>query len=146
MSSDITRAADLLKFAAMRMLVCQLQFQDGSGSPAAGAALGGLRHLHTELADAVQRLCPDGQNTEAWSARYADGRPVISAMPLDGGPGLFVHVWHPDPTHPMNNPGALDVVTTRDGSRKQVIVTAPGYIDAVSLPETATASATLGHQ
>ena len=79
----------------------------------------------------MARLCPDGQNAEAWSGRYSDGHPVISAMPLDDGPGLYVHTWHPDRTHPMNNPGELEVITTPDGTRKRILVTAPGCIDAV---------------
>jgi hypothetical protein len=69
--------------------------------------------------------------------RYDDGRPVISATPLGGG--CYVHVWHPDRTHPMNNPSALDVITTPDGSRKRVLVVAEGFLDAVSVAEIAAA-------
>ena len=32
----------------------------------------------------------------------------------------------------MNNRGELDVITTADGTRKQVIVSAPGCIDAIT--------------
>lgn len=42
---------------------------------------------------------------------------------------------HPSPTHPQNSPCELDLITTADGTRKQMLVTAPGVIDAVSLPE-----------
>jgi hypothetical protein len=134
MSDDVAEAADYLKFAAARVLICQHQFRalQPSGAPAAEApAL--LGHVHTELSEAVGRFCPDGQNAEVWSTRYADGRPVISVMPI--GPGVYVHAWHPDPAHPMNNPCDLDVITTPDGTRKQMIVAAAGVIDAVNLPE-----------
>ena len=134
MSADITEATDYLKFAAARALVCHTAFHasQGSGSPAAGVAVDNLRHLQIELSEAVVRLCPEGHHPEAWAARYDDGRPVISAMPLGERTGLYVHVWHPDRTHPMNNPGELEVVTTPDGNRKRIIVAAPGCIDAVT--------------
>jgi hypothetical protein len=141
MSGDVADAADYLKFATARVLVCQNQFQalHANGSAAAKAALVLLRHVHTELSEAVGCFCPEGLGVEAWSASYGDGRPVISAMPIDGGgPAIYVHVWHPDRTHPMNNRCELDVITTAEG-RKQMLVTAPGVIDAVSLPEIASA-------
>jgi hypothetical protein len=139
MNSDVAEATDYLKFAAARLLICQHQFRalQASGSPGAdGLAL--LGHVHTELSDAVGRFCPDGQNAEVWATRYDDGRPVISAMPMEAG--LYVHVWHPDPAHPMNNRCELDVITTADGGRKRMVVSAPGCIDAVSLPEIAAAA------
>jgi hypothetical protein len=88
-----------------------------------------LRHLHTELSEAAARFCPEGQDPERWATRYSDGRPVISAMPMEAG--LYVHTWHPDPAHPMNNRCELDVITTPDGTTKRIIVSAPGVIDAV---------------
>jgi hypothetical protein len=39
----------------------------------------------------------------------------------------------------MNSPCDLDVITTPAGAHKRVIVCAPGFLDAVSLPETAAA-------
>jgi hypothetical protein len=117
---------------AARVLVCQNQFQ-ASGAPAVDAALTDLRLLRTELSEAVGSFGPDGKNPEVWATHYDDGRPVISAMPI--GQGLYVHVWPVDPTHPMNSRCELDVITTPDGAPKQMIVSAPGVIDAVSLPE-----------
>jgi hypothetical protein len=134
MNRDVAEATDYLKFAAARLLICQHQFRalQASGSPAADA-LALLGHVHTELSEAVGRFCPDGQNAEVWATRYDDGRPVISVMPI--GPGVYVHAWHPDRTHPMNSRCDLDVITIPDGTRKQMVVSAPGCIDAVSLPE-----------
>jgi hypothetical protein len=88
----------------------------------------------------LSRACPEGADPETWGARYSDRRAVISAMPLDAGPVLYVHAWHPDRTHPMNNRCELDVITTPDGVRRRIIVNAPGYLDAVTFDENAGAS------
>jgi hypothetical protein len=127
-----TTAADFLKFASALILVCEGEFRMNLGSePVAEAALGRLRHLHSELLDATGRFCPEGVNSEAWLGRYSDGRRVVSAMPMGGG--CYVHAWHPDPS--VNRPCELDVVTTPDGSRKRVIVVAEGFLDAVSVDD-----------
>jgi hypothetical protein len=39
----------------------------------------------------------------------------------------------------MNAPCDLDFITTPDGTRKRILVSAPGFLDAVTLPETAAA-------
>jgi hypothetical protein len=109
--------------------------RDSNPALAAEAALARLDHLRAELTDAAGRFCPDGQSAEAFMTRYGDARAVMSAMPMAGV--CYAHAWHPDHTHPMNNPCDLDVITTPNGNRKRIIVTAPGFLDAVSLPETA---------
>jgi hypothetical protein len=96
--------------------------------------------LYRDLSNALRGRCPPGQDPEAFASRYSDGRPVISAMSLDAGPVLYIHAWHPDCTHPMNNRCELDVITAPDGVRRRVIVKAPGYLDAITLPETTRAS------
>jgi hypothetical protein len=63
--------------------------------------------------------------------RYADGRAVTSRLGFCDGT-QYVHQWHPDPAHPLNRPHEIATVTTRNGTRKRVIVTAPGHLDAVS--------------
>jgi len=146
MSGDVAEATatDFLKFANALIAVCQREFRAlaldavvaEGGAQAAEAAVARLGHVHAELVDAIDRFCPDGENVEIWTTRYSDRRPVISAMPMDGG-YCYVHAWHPDPS--VNNRRDLDVVTTAGGTRKQMIVTAPGVIDAVSLPEIAAA-------
>jgi|SRR5271166_1449611 len=131
MTSDIN-PVDVVRFTAARVMVSLTQARSRSDND----ALAILEQLHNDLSGALRRLCPEGQDPEAHASRYSDGRPVISAMPLDAGPVLYVHAWHPDPTHPMNNPCELDVITTPDGVRRRVIVSAPGHLDAITLPET----------
>jgi hypothetical protein len=65
--------------------MAQTQFQSLMHDNAAMlSALTVLRHIRDELADAVDRLCPEGANAEAWRARYDDGRAVMSAIPMVG--------------------------------------------------------------
>jgi hypothetical protein len=132
MTSDIN-PVDVVRFTAARVMVSLTQARSRLDND----VLAILGDLHRDLSSALRRLCPEGQDPEAHASRYSDGRPVISAMPLDAGPVLYVHAWHPDPTHPMTNPCELDVITTPDGVRRRIIVNAPGYLDAVTFDENA---------
>jgi hypothetical protein len=133
-----TNAVDYLKFAAALIVVAQGEFRalhDTNPALAAEALLARLHHVHAEMSDAAGRFCPDGQSAETWLTRYDDGRPVMSAMPMGGC--CYAHAWHPDRAHPMNHPCELDVITTQDGTRKRTIVNAMGFLDSVTLTETA---------
>jgi hypothetical protein len=131
-------AVDYLKFAAALIVVAQSEFRalhDNNPALAAEALLARLHHVHAEMSDAAGRFCPDGQSEGTWLTRYSDGRPVMSAMPMDGG--CYAHAWHPDRTHPMNNRcEELDVITTPEGTRKRIVVSAAGFLDAVTLTQT----------
>ncbi|PBA30570.1 hypothetical protein CKJ65_16450 [Mycobacterium intracellulare] len=62
--------------------------------------------------------------------RYSDGRPVQTRIELETG-CYYCHDWHPDPEHPSSQPQDIGTVTLRDGSRKRVLIAAPGVLDAV---------------
>jgi hypothetical protein len=69
---------------------------------------------------------------------YSDGRPVTTTFRFgDGGDEYVTHVWHPDPLHPDNRPGA--VIEFSRGPYpfrfRNVIVTAPGIIDTYESDE-----------
>ena len=130
-------SANYLKFAVALIVGAQGEFRalhDSNPALAAEALLARLHRVHAELSAAAGRFCPDGQSAETWLTRYDDGRPVMSAMPMGG---CYAHAWHPDRTHPMNNRCELDVVTTPDGVRGRIIVSAPGHLDAVKPTEPA---------
>jgi hypothetical protein len=71
--------------------------------------------------DIVGVLCPQCAGD---MDRYADGRSVTSQPRFCEG-SQFVHLWHPDPAHPWNRPQEVGTLTTRNGTRKRVVVTAP---------------------
>lgn len=61
---------------------------------------------------------------------YADGRPVSTSIELE--PGMtFVHDWHPDPGHAINQPHEIVTTDLSDGRSKRIIVVAPGVLDAI---------------
>jgi hypothetical protein len=65
---------------------------------------------------------------------YSDGRPVTTTSRFgDGEHDYVTHVWHPDPLHPDNRPGAvIDFSVGPYPFRyRRLIVTAPGFIDTV---------------
>lgn len=62
--------------------------------------------------------------------RYSDGRPVQTRIDLETG-CYFGHNWHPDLGHPSSQPRQICTVRLRDGSRKRVLIVAPGVLDAV---------------
>jgi hypothetical protein len=63
--------------------------------------------------------------------RYTDGRPVTSQLRFREG-SEFVHVGHPVPEHRWNRPRQVGTLTTRNGTRKQIVVSAPGHLDSVT--------------
>jgi hypothetical protein len=135
MSSDVAEVANYLKFAAGLIFVCEGELRalhDGVESPSVEAMRARLNHIHTELSDAAARFCQD-DGQDAWM-RYNDGRPVITGLAI--GHGCFAYTWQPDRAHPANAPGDRGVITCPDGTRKRVYVSAPGFLDAVTLTET----------
>jgi hypothetical protein len=76
--------------------------------------------------------CADSMNT------YTDGRPVTTHLRFLEGSEV-VHTWHPDKANPHNRPRDLATLTTRNGTRKRIVVSAPGHIDAVTVTEAAQA-------
>jgi hypothetical protein len=66
---------------------------------------------------------------------YADGRPIASHVRFGDGT-QYVYPSHPDPTSPANEPQELTTVTTRNGTRKRIVVSAPGHLDSITLSET----------
>ena len=69
--TEATNAIDCLRFAAARAMVALTQLRNDTASPAHAA----LNHLHRDLAEALCRLCPEGQDPEAHASRYSDNRP-----------------------------------------------------------------------
>ena len=128
-------AVDYVKLAAALIFVCESEFRAllDSGSPTAAEAVSGrLDLLHAELRDAAARFCP-GDGPDAWT-RYSDGRAVVTA--LAAGNGCYAYTFHPDRAHPANIPGERGVITTPNGARKRVYLSAPGRLDAVTPTET----------
>jgi hypothetical protein len=62
-------------------------------------------------------------------AHFADGRPVMGRLRMCDG-SQYLNPWHPYPF--QDAPREIRTVTTRNGTRKRVIVSAPGHLDAVS--------------
>jgi hypothetical protein len=88
------------------------------------AAYNRLRHL-------VGTACPhcaDRMHT------YTDGRPVSTHLHFGEG-SRWVHLWHPDPSNPHNKPRAVGELTTRGGTRKQIVIPAVGHLDAVTITD-----------
>jgi hypothetical protein len=61
---------------------------------------------------------------------YADGRSVVGRLSLGDG-RQYVHPWHPDSV--QNQPQEVCTVRMRDGTKKAVIVAAPGILDSVTV-------------
>jgi hypothetical protein len=132
-------AVDYLKFAAGLIFICESELRalhDMGESPNVDAMRERLNHMHTELRGAAARFCP-GDGEHAW-ARYSDGRRVVTGLTV--GNGCYAYTWHPDRAHPANAPSERGFITTPDGTSKRVVVSAPGFLDAVTLPESAEAS------
>ena len=69
---------------------------------------------------------------------YDDGRVVATRFQFgERECDWLIHVWHPDPLHPNNRPGAVIEFPGepfRFGCR-HLLVTAPGIIDTVETDE-----------
>jgi hypothetical protein len=59
---------------------------------------------------------------------YSTGLPVASVVDMGAG-WRWQQVWHPDPA--QNRTGSLRDVVLPDGSRGQIVVSAPGVLDVV---------------
>jgi hypothetical protein len=129
---------EFLKFAAGLVTAAMAEFDqlsDKNPALAAEVIRTRMHHLRAELVAAVD-------SSTAPENRYTDGRPVIST--LDLGPRIFIKVWHPDVNHPMNAPAEVGVDYE---TRRRVIVSAAGHLDAVPLPaDTAEPVDDLGHR
>jgi hypothetical protein len=91
-------------------------------------ALARLEHVRHVLRHVVGMCCAHcGDDME----HYADGRAVTSHLRFCDGT-QYLHQWHPDPAHPLNRPHEIASVTTRNGTRERIHVSAPGILDAVS--------------
>jgi hypothetical protein len=66
--------------------------------------------------------------------RFTDGRPVTSTLNFCEG-SQWVHLWHPDRAHPWNRPREVGTLTTRNGTHKRIVVSAPGHLDSVTISE-----------
>jgi hypothetical protein len=124
---------DRLKFvaAALDQVQGDLGSHVVSDAHAIEAALCRLDCVQHVLRDLVELLCPHCvRNMD----HYNDYRPVASCLPLGDGT-QYVHCWHPDPAHPGNGPHDVGTVTTRHGHHKRIVVSAPGYLDSITLSE-----------
>jgi hypothetical protein len=66
--------------------------------------------------------------------RFTDGRPVTST-PNFCESSQWVHLWYPQPEHQWNRPREVGTLTTRNGTRKQIVVSAPSHLDAYTVAE-----------
>ena len=87
-----------------------------------------LTHINAVLRQAVSGLCP---HCAGEMDRYVDGREVTGRIALDEHGTHHRHVWGPDCSHPFNRQHDVSTITTHTGVRKRVIVSAPGFLDAV---------------
>ena len=65
---------------------------------------------------------------------YGNGRPVMGRLQMCDG-SHYLQPWHPDPA--QNSSREILTVTTTNGTRKRIIVPAPGHLDSVTITETA---------
>jgi len=88
-----------------------------------------LEQIREMLRGVVALYCAD-QDME----HYASGRQVMGRLQICGD-SEYLHPWHPFPG--QDSPREIRTVTTRNGTRKRIIVSAPGHLDSVTLTETA---------
>jgi len=88
-----------------------------------------LEQVREMLRGVVALYCAD-QDME----RYATGRPVMGRLRICDG-SQYLQPWHPDPAH--DSPREIRTVTTRNGTRKRILVSAPGHLESVTLTEAA---------
>jgi hypothetical protein len=101
-------------------------------------ALNDLGYQFDTLHDWLRRaaFCDDHRQAEAQEAQntYIDGRTVATTFKFgDRKCDWVTHVWHPDPLHPDNRPGAMIEFCQEPypWSYRYLVVTAPGIIDVV---------------
>jgi hypothetical protein len=90
-------------------------------------AVARLEHVRHVLRGVASVFCANHD-----MEHYADGRTVASHLTFDEDT-QYVHCWHPIPF--QNYPRELRTLTTRNGTRKRVIVTTPGILNSVTLCE-----------
>lgn len=85
-----------------------------------------LEGVQRTVVDACATFCRDGDDMDT----YADGRPVRTRHEFERG-NVYEQRWHPQPDHPDNLPHEVATFDTTSGSRKTVVVSAPGVLDAI---------------
>lgn len=67
---------------------------------------------------------------------YSDGRQVATFVDWEGGSATYV--WHPDPTHPSNQPGqVIDMDDIRGPGHRKFVVAGLNIIDTLATDELA---------
>jgi hypothetical protein len=136
MGNTTIAAADYIKFAAalVGLVECDLcaigPISDVRSAVGVEAAVSRLAAVQSVLGEVITAL--DGGD----AGHYADGRPIASHVRFGEGT-QYVYPWHPDPASPANRPREIATVTTRNGTRKRIIVSAPGHLDSVTETEAA---------
>jgi len=141
MSTPTINAADWLKFTAavVEQSRCELEaLSPRVGSPSDSVVVASL-DLDTACARLEQaREMMRGIVALFWSdtdmAHYATGRQVMGSLQMCDG-AQYLQPWHPDPG--QDSPREIRTVTTRNGTRKRIIVSAPGHLDAITITDTA---------
>jgi hypothetical protein len=89
-------------------------------------------HLSTAywlLKDLVGVQCP---HCSHHMHMYTDGRAIAASVKFLEG-SRYTHISHPDPSHQHNKPRELATLTTRNGTRKRIVLSAPGHLDAFTV-------------
>jgi hypothetical protein len=86
-----------------------------------------LEQVREVLRGVVALFCADND-----MAHYADGRPVMGRLRMCDS-SQYLQPWHQYAFQDTSR--EIRTVTTRNGTRKRVIVTAPGILDSVTLCE-----------
>jgi hypothetical protein len=135
---DSDKLIDYLKFTAATVDRAGDQLSDigPNSSPHATAvtvesALCYLATARQLLQNIIGVYCPHCAHD---MNRFTDGRPVTSTVNFCEG-SQWVHLWHPQPEHQWNRPREVGTLTTRNGTRKQIVVSAPGHLDSVTVTE-----------
>jgi hypothetical protein len=90
-----------------------------------------LANARNLLENIVRSHC---RHCAACMNEYTDGRPVSTHVNFCEG-SQWVHLWHPVPGNPHNLPREVGTLTTRNGTRKQIVISAPGHLDSVTVTE-----------
>jgi|SRR5271156_2614293 len=136
-NNPMISAADWLKFTAavVEQSRCELEALSpriGSPSDAVVVARLDLDTACARLEQAQEML--RGIVALFWAdtdmATYASGRQVMGSLQMCDGK-QYLQPFHPDPV--CDQPREIRTVTTGNGTRKRIIVSAPGHLDAVTL-------------
>jgi hypothetical protein len=138
MEFDSDKLINFLKFSAATVELAgdQLGGIGPNSSPhaTAGTIETAITHL-TTVSEVMRHLvgvhCP---HCAYLMDRYTDGRQVTGHINFPEGT-QFVQVWHPLREHSWNRPREACTITTRNGTRKRIVVSAPGHLDAFTVTE-----------